>query len=169
MDFKTLYERISPRLKRIAKKHNGHGFFIDEEDLYQEMCLHLWNRFKNGKPFELSENYIVKSCEFHLLNYLRTKREKVKTLSLEETINENGDILKDIFPDKKEPLDNFIDKKLIIKAIKNNGLTEREKKIFSLLLKGHTVREIGRLLGISHVMVIKYKNRLIERYKKRLK
>jgi len=166
MDFATLLKKISPILKIIAKSHNGHGFFIDEEDLYQEMCVHLWSSFGNGASGGINTSYIVKSCEFYLLNYLRKAREKARIVSLEEPINEDGDTLKDILPDRKEPLDKFVERNLIIKDIRNNRLTRREREVLSLLLKGLTVREAGKELGVSHVMVVKVKNRIIKKWQK---
>lgn len=168
MDFETLLKKISPILKRIAKSHNGHGFFIDEEDLYQEMCIHLWSNFGDGTPGGVNTSYIVKSCEFYILNYLRKVREKARIVSLEEPINEDGDTLKDILPDRKEPLDKFIDRDLTIKDIRNNRLSRREREVFSLLLKGLTVREAGKELGVSHVMVVKVKNRIIKKWQRKI-
>ena len=168
MDFETLLKKISPILKRITKSRNGHGFFIDEEDLYQEMCIHLWGNFADGIPGGVNTSYIVKSCEFYILNYLRKAREKARIVSLEEPINEDGDTLKDILPDRKEPLDKFIDRDLTIKDIRNNHLGRRERKVFSLLLKGLTVRETGKELGVSHVMVVKVKNRIIKKWQRKI-
>ncbi len=171
MDFKTLYERISPRLriraKRIATNHNGHSLFIDDEDLYQEMCIHLWKKFKDGVPAGINEAYIVRGCEFHILNYLRKEREKIRILSLDQPINENGDTLKNVLSNRAESLDRSVDTKITIEHIRNNGLTKREKEVFSLLLEGYTVRETGKELGISHVMVIKYKQRIIKKCQRR--
>lgn len=164
MNFETLLKRISPRLKKIARNHNGHGFFIDEEDLYQEMCLYLWNNFKNGIPPGINDAYIVKGCEFHILNYLRREREKAIIVSLEEPLNEDGYTLKNVLPDTEEPLEKILDKGLTIEDIKNNAITKKEKEVFSLILGGYTVREIGEKLDISHVMVIKYKQRIINKW-----
>jgi len=44
----------------------------------------------------------------------------------------------------------------------NNGFSKREKDVFGLLLEGYTVREAGGKLGISHVMVVKLKNKIIK-------
>ena len=90
MDFETLFKKTSPRLKRIARSYNGRSFFIDEWDLYQEMFIHLWNNFKDGAPAGMNEAYIVKGCEFHILNYIRKEREKATIVSLEEPLNEDG-------------------------------------------------------------------------------
>ncbi len=167
MDFETLLKKISPILKIIAKSHNGHGFFIDEEDLYQEMCIHLWSNFADGVSGGVNTSYIVKSCEFYILNHLRKAREKARIVSLEEPINEDGDTLKDILSDTKEPLDKFVDRDLTIEAIRNNRLSKREREVFSLLLKGLTIREAGKELGVSHVMVVKVKNRIIRKWQKK--
>ncbi|MDP3790073.1 MAG: sigma-70 family RNA polymerase sigma factor [Candidatus Omnitrophota bacterium] len=161
MDFEKLYERIKPRLKKMARWHNGHGQFIDGDDLYQEMCAHLWNAYKDGVPEGINDAYIVKGCEFHILNYLRKHREKANIISMEQPINEEGDRLEDIIRDKGEPLEYSVEKKIAIEEIKNNGFSEKEKTVFSLLLEGRTIREVGMEVGISHVMVLKYKKNMI--------
>ena len=164
MDFRTVFQRIDPKLRRIAARHDGQGRFIDKDDLYQEMCAHLWNNYKYGVPEKYNDSYILKGCEFHILNYLRKEREGVPLLSLEEPINDEGDTLKDIVPDSGEALGEVINKEVTISDIMNNGFTKREKEVFSLLLKGYTVREIGGKLGVSHVMIVKIKRGLIEKY-----
>lgn len=167
MDFETLLKKISPRLRRIARNHNGHGFFIDKEDLYQEMCIHLWSNFKDGVSVGMNDAYVARGCEFHILNYLRKVREKVRIVSLEKPLNDNGGTLGDVLPDTKESLSNYIDRKITISDIKNNGITKKEKEVFSFILDGHTVREIGKKLDISHVMVVKYKQRIIEKWRRK--
>lgn len=167
MDFETLYKRISPRLKRIAQSRNGHGFFIGKEDLYQEMCIYLWNNFKDGVPAGINDAYIIRGCEFHILNYLRKEKEKAIIFSLEEPVNDNGDTLKDILPNRNEPLDKHADKKMVFDYIKNNGFSKQEKEVFSLLSAGYTTREIGKKLGISHVMVVKCKKRIINKWQRK--
>lgn len=163
MDFEKLYERIKPRLKKIARWHNGHGRFIDGDDLYQEMCAHLWNAYKDGIPDGINDAYIVKGCEFHVLNYIRKQREKASIISLEQPIGEEGDKVGDIIPDDAEPLEYTAEKNIAIEEIRNNGFSEKEKAVFSLLAEGRTAREAGARLGISHVMVLKYKKNLINR------
>ena len=167
MDFETLLKKISPRLKRIAKGHNGHGFFIDQDDLYQEMCIHLWNNFKGGVPDGINEAYVVRGCKFHLLNYLRKEREKATIVSLDEPINGEGNTLEDILQGRGEPLDNCIDRELTLENVRNNGLSKREQGVLSLLMESYTVREIGMRLGISHVMVVKLKKRIIKKWQRK--
>ena len=165
MNFYTLYEKINPRLKKIAKRYNGHSLFIDEDDLHQEMCIHLWDKYKDGAPVGINEAYIIKGCEFHILNYLRTHRNKVSIVSTEQPINENGDTIEDVLRDQRDPVTDVVDRKDKIDYIKNNGSSEKEKVVFLLLLEGKTVRGIGKEIGISHVMVLKYKKNLIKKYK----
>ncbi len=167
MDFNILFNKIAPKLKMIARRHNGHGFFIDEDDLYQEMCIRLWNNFKDGVPDGINEAYIARGCEFHILNYLRIKREKAHLISLEEPIGENGTTLKEFLPNKEESLDRYINRTITIDTIKNNGFSKREKEVFSLLLEGYTVREAGNKMGVSHVMVIKLKQSIIRKWKEK--
>ena len=162
MEFGELYKRISPRLERAACFYNRRGYYFDRDDLYQEMAGYLWDTYKDGVPEGLNDAYIVKGCEFHILNYMRKEKEKVYKVSLEAPINENGDTLKENIADGQESLDKKVDKKMLVDHIMNNGFSKREKDVFGLLLEGYTVREAGKRLGISHVMVVKLKNRLIK-------
>jgi RNA polymerase sigma factor (sigma-70 family) len=167
MDFKIMLEKITPALKAIARRHVLCGFF-DPDDLFQEMCLFLWNRFSGGMPIGVNEAYIIKACEFHILNYLRKGRPKASILSLDEIVTPEGLKLEDILEDKKTAYLSNADQNLSIDDIKNMGLTENEKKVFSLLLQGNTVREAAEELGISHVMVVKYKKRIIKKWQKKV-
>ncbi len=167
MDFRALYDRISPRLKRIARHYRTRCSPLGEEDLYQEMCCYLWGHFRDSRGEGMSDYYIAKGCEFYLLNYMRVHREKVSLSRLEEPINERGDMLKDVLADSSEGIDRVVERKMVIDDIMNNGFTKREKEVFGLLLKGHTVREAGERLGISHVMVVKSKKNLIEKWQRK--
>ncbi|MBN1872123.1 MAG: hypothetical protein JW800_06075, partial [Candidatus Omnitrophica bacterium] len=130
---------------------------------YQEMCLYLWTRFGEGVPIGMNEAYIIKGCEFHLLNFLRKGRKHVWMQSLDEPITEDGSTLKDIIPDIRNYVDALAETHLSIDDIKASGLTKKEQDVLSLLLKGYTSREIAGQLGISHVMVLKYKKKIIKK------
>ena len=167
MDFDTLLKKISPRLKWLTLSYNNRVRAFDGDDLYQEMCISLWSKFKDGVPEGLNEAYIVKGCRFHILNCLRKNRDKVILVSLEAPINDDGGRLEDVLSDTKESLDRRIERDLTVEEIKNNGFTPREKQVFSLSLEGYTVREVGKKLGISHVMVVKFRQRIIRKWQKK--
>ncbi len=167
MDFQGMLNKVSPRLKKMARNKRSYGFPIDQNDLYQEMCIYLWENYKQGMPAGVNEAYIVRGCLFHILNYLRKQRKKVALVSLQEPINQDGNTLQDVLPERKESLAKRIDKQITIEDIKNNGFTRREKDVFSLLLKGYTVREIGSQLSISHVMVVKLKQGIVKRWRRK--
>jgi len=161
MVFEELVKRISPKLKRITYKLNGHFSFFNEEDLYQEALLHLWQDFCLGKLDNKTDSYILQGCYFHLKNYIRKTRDKSNLVSLNAMIEEEGSNLEEILclENSKSCLAD-LENKILIQEIQNNGLTQREKEIFCLSLEGLTTREIGKKLGISHVMVIKIKKKL---------
>jgi len=164
MDFKVLLEKITPALRNVARKHLLKGFY-DENDLYQEMCLYLWQEYSEGLPIGINEAYVIKGCEFHMLNYLRKGRKKFRLISLDEPISEEGGTLKDVIPDPQNTLLSDLDNKLTIDDIRNKNLTKKESDVFSLLIKGYTVREIAEQIGISHVMVVKYKKKIMDKFK----
>jgi len=162
VNYDELYKKISPKLKRIARKHNGHGLFIDEDDLYQEMCIYLWDHYKDGMPTDVNESYVAKGCEFHILNYIRKNRNSASFVSMEQPLNDNGDMPGDVIAATTKPMDELLDKEITMDEIRNNGFSKKEKAVFFLLVEGRTAREVGERLHISHVMVLKYKKKLIK-------
>ncbi|MFH1692375.1 MAG: hypothetical protein ABIC68_07445 [Candidatus Omnitrophota bacterium] len=167
MNFYILLKRISPRLKNLSRyllRTQSAQSSFGADDIYQEMCLHLWQRFKNGVSPEFNDAYIVKSCEFHIRNFLRKKIDKLKPRSLEEPLGETGLLLKDTLISSLSHHNDCFNH-ILIEEIRKKISNEKEEGVFNLLLKGHTVRDIGKNLGISHVMVVKYKNRIVKRWK----
>lgn len=164
MNFERLYKRIAPRIKLMAYGIAGKNFNVslDEKDLFQEAVVYLWNNFRNGVPEGINDSYIIKGCKFHLLNYIRKKRNKAWFFSIDKPIDDQGNTLGDILPEASKPLRKLIDRNMAVEHIYNNGFSKKAKKVFSLLLKGYTVREVGEKVGISHVMVVKYKKQIID-------
>jgi len=170
MNFETLFTRISPRLKKLAVYHSRRNYFsVDAGDLYQEMSVYLWDNFKEEVPAVLNDAYIVKGCEFYILNYIRKQRKKAKIISLDMPLDETGCTLKDFLPDSKEPPECRIDANIVIEEINDSSTTEREKQVFVLLSKGYKIREVGKQLGISHVRVIKIKKNIVEKWREKSK
>ncbi|MDD5679810.1 MAG: sigma-70 family RNA polymerase sigma factor [Candidatus Omnitrophica bacterium] len=167
MDFKILLEKITPALRAIARKHVFYSFY-DAEDLFQEMCLFLWNNYSQGMPIGINEAYVIKGCEFHILNFLRKGRPKALILSIDEIVTPEGLKLGDVLEDKRNSRLTNADQNIGIEDIKNAGLTDREKRVFSLLLEGKTAREAAKELGISHVMVLKYKKKIMQKWQKKV-
>ncbi|MDD5291988.1 MAG: sigma-70 family RNA polymerase sigma factor [Candidatus Omnitrophica bacterium] len=163
MDFKILLERIKPALRAVARKYLLYGFH-DEEDLYQEMCLYLWQEYSEGLPIGINESYVIKGCEFHILNYLRKGKRRYRVVSIDEPVSAEGEALKDIIPDPRSAFLSDLDSRLTIEDIKSKKLTERERKVLSLLIEGHTVRDIAAQMGISHVMVVKHKKSIFKKF-----
>src|SRR3989338_3838077 len=101
MDFRILLEKITPALRFVARKHLLYSVY-DEEDLYQEMCLYLWQHYGYGLPIGINESYVIKGCEFHIQNFLRKGRPKVTLSSLDELVAPGGPTLGDILEDKRD-------------------------------------------------------------------
>lgn len=169
MCFNEVVNRISPKLKGITHKLNGRFTFFNEDDLYQEAMIHLWFAFRDGKLLNKNDSYILQGCNFHLRNYIRKTCDKAKLVSLENYIygeGESFDLNNVLSVEYSESNFENIDSKLLEDAIINNGLTEREKQVFRSSLDGLTTREIGSRLGISHVMVVKLRKKIKDKYKK---
>ena len=160
MLFNAVLQRISSRLKAIAHKYTGYCMFIDNDDLFQETSLHLWDRYQKGEIAGKNDAYLVQSCKFHILNYLRKNKPGVLLVSMDELMSDDGDTLKDTIPDiKAQPIASTVSDEMQVAEIRDSSASDKETTIMKLLEEGHTVREIGKKLGISHVMVIKYKKK----------
>ncbi len=157
MEFGKLLERFSPNIKSLISKTTYLPQFIDKNDLFQEITIHLFERWKRGELEEKTDSYIIISCYFHLKNYLRKHKEKAKIISLNEPVGERGDTLEDLIPDKKPLFDEKIDDAIFIQKL---TLTQREHDVARFLGEGYTLRDIGKKLGISHVMVLKIKEKI---------
>ena len=59
-------------------------------------------------------------------------------------------------------------KKLTFGEVKGE-LSEKEKNVFSLLLEGYTVREVGYKLRVSHVRIVKLKQGIVKKCQAKVK
>jgi len=160
-----LLKKITPTLKYVARRRFIPGFY-SEEDLYQEMCLYLWEHYGGGLPAGINEAYVIKGCEFDIRNFMRKERYGVKFSSIDEPIGDDGLTLGETLEDKKDNAELMIANKLTVDEINNMDLSGRERLVISYLLKGYTAREIAAELGISHVMVLKHKKAIIKKWEK---
>lgn len=168
--FEKLIRKINPKLKAITHRLNGRFTFFNDQDLYQEALLHLWLDYKADKLFDKTDSYILQGCYFYLQNYIRTVQDKRKIFSLDAIIGEDDATLEEILPAQDiEPYFDYLNSKIFVEKMQNNGLTMQEKKVLSFYLEGLTVREIGKRMNISHVRVIKLKNKIRQRYEKFLR
>ena len=164
MSFEMLVRKISPTLKRITRKLNGHYSFFNDEDLYQEALTHLWIDYKKGILDNKTDSYILQGCYFYLKNYLRKVHENAIFLSLNSPVGEDGMMLEEILSLEDTGFFDFLESKLQVEAAGEKCLTNREKEILSFFLEGMSMREIGHKLGISHVMVLKIRNKIKDKY-----
>jgi RNA polymerase sigma factor (sigma-70 family) len=164
MDFEGVVRRLSPTLKRITKRLNGHHSFFDDDDLYQEALSHLWVAHNKGSIDGKTDSYILQGCYYHLKNYLRKVREHGIFLSLNNPVGEDGVSLEDLLVSGNIKTLDHIEGKLEVESLEEKCLSRRECEVLSCFLEGMSMREIGSRLGISHVMVLKIKNRIRDKY-----
>jgi len=162
--FENIVSRISPVLRRITHRLNGHFAFFDDDDLFQEALIYLWLAFQNGILSDKTDSYILQGCYFHLKNYLRVTLDKAKLISLYQIIDEDDTALAEILPADNMSISNDIDDKLLAEEAELKGLTEQERRVLSFSMEGLTTREIGQRLGVSHVTVVKIKGKIRCKY-----
>ncbi|MEM5777537.1 MAG: sigma-70 family RNA polymerase sigma factor [Candidatus Aenigmatarchaeota archaeon] len=173
MNFEEFYKKFEQDLKREINSVSYYTSYIDKEDLFQEVALHLWNVWKENEFDKNTIFYILQSCKFYLKNYLRCIDDGLIKLSLDEELYGKEITLKEIIPDKSDQFSKLENKIFIDELLHNNSrLTAKEKQVLSILYKGfkskergYTIREIGSIIGISHVRVIKIKENLKRKIK----
>ncbi|MGB9677505.1 MAG: sigma-70 family RNA polymerase sigma factor [Candidatus Ratteibacteria bacterium] len=149
MEYIELIEKINEGLIKICKKLEKECYIFDYEDLLQEIYIYLWEEWIKGNLNSKSHSYILRGCYLYLKNFIR-KNEKNNKISFEIPFENNDIYLKHT--------EYQIDKILKI-------LDEREEKILNLILEGYTYREIGKTLGISHIMVLKILKKIRDKIK----
>jgi len=164
MNFEYIVHRVSPTLRRIAHRLNGRFSFMDEDDLFQEALLHLWVECGKGELADKTESYILQGCYFYLKNYIRKVQDHAILLSLSSSIDDEGTPLQEVLMMEDESSFDYAESRMEVEAMEEQGMTEREKEVLSLALEGLTTREIGNKLGVSHVSVVKVRNRIKEKY-----
>ncbi len=159
-NFEQIIARLTPTLKRITHKLNGHFAFFNDDDLCQEALIHLWARFREGKLCDKTDSYILQGCYYHLKNYIRVAMDKTKTLSLENPIDDDGTMLGEVIPaDGRSPAE-LAEKETLSEELGRIGLEKRELEVIEMFMTGLTTREIGVRLGISHVAVVKLRHKI---------
>ncbi len=159
-EFEEMARKLTPTLRRIAHKMNGHFTFFNDDDLVQEALTHLWVLFQKGILADKTDSYILQGCYFHLKNYLRIRLDKATLISMNMLIDGDETVLEDLLPVEDNRSREMLEGKTLYDSIKASGLGQRETAVLSLLLEGLTTREIGKRLGISHVMVVKIKAKI---------
>ena len=159
-NFEDLIRKLSPTLRGITHKLNGHFTFFDEDDLFQEALEHLWIHYNQKKLGDKTDSYVLQGCYFHLKNYIRKTMDKAKLISLQK-LNEDGDSSIETFLGYEDRrIEENADNASISESEAVKKMTGRERVIFKLSMDGSTVREIGKELGISHVMVVKIRKNM---------
>jgi DNA-directed RNA polymerase specialized sigma subunit len=105
-----------------------------------------------------------------------TAKDSLKLLNLDEPFGSSDSSddagsdsmsrLEDMLPDGLPGMREFFESKALYEKIMNNGLSTLEKDIVRYLYNGYTVREIGSILGLSHVMVVKHKKQIADKVTK---
>ncbi|MBN1354320.1 MAG: sigma-70 family RNA polymerase sigma factor [Candidatus Omnitrophica bacterium] len=164
MYFEELAGRISPKLRAIAKKLERREAFFDADDLYQESLILLWEKSRKGELDDKTDSYILQGCFYFLKNYIRvtykTLDRNSKSIDELSKNNENGKTGLTI----KDPENRFAF--MVVDILVEDilpSLTGREKEVFLLSIDEMTSREIGKILGISHVMVVKIGKKIREK------
>ncbi len=159
MNTGELIKELDCKLKAIAFKLARQYQNYDSEDLLQEMYLYLWENYNQHSGENLTNSYILQGCWFHIKNFIRNSNKSFSHYSLDYSPEKGEGCLGDSIQEETEEGPSF-DFNYSVYEVMNNGLSKREKNIFSLILEGYTLREIGEKLQISHVMVYKIKNRI---------
>jgi RNA polymerase sigma factor (sigma-70 family) len=166
MSFDVLIKRISPTLRRITQKLNGHFTFMDHDDLFQEAMLHLWVDFQNDQLNDKTDSYLLQGCFYHLKNYIRKVQDSATLVSLSSVTDEEAVRLEEILEADDIAAFDYVDGKMQVEALLETDMSQRERDVLAYSMEGMTTREIGGKLGVSHVAVVKVRNRIKERWER---
>jgi RNA polymerase sigma factor (sigma-70 family) len=148
--------RTQELLRRIVRRLNRIGTG-QEDDLVQEGMIHLWH-VEERRPNQ-SPSWYFQSCQFHLLNHLRSGRsvdsskrgqqqvafpaEHTETATLQMWINDGAGLSQ-------------VSAQEIV-GLLERWLTPSKIPVLRGLAEGFGVREIARRIGTSHQTVSKHR------------
>ncbi|MCX5711850.1 MAG: hypothetical protein NTY47_02120, partial [Candidatus Omnitrophica bacterium] len=140
MEFADLNKKISPILKRITYRLGTKFAVFSPDDLYQEAMVKLWLDFQAGKLDDKTQSYILQGCYFHLKNFLRKHYRENRLVSLDNLLSKDNEnqVKESSILGQQESCRSQAHADFLLEAIRNNGLTKREKEVFFLALDGRT-------------------------------
>ena len=157
-EFELFLKKLTPKLRGIAYKLNRGFYSLDEQDLFQEAMIFLWEGYRRGEFGDKTESYVLQGCYFHLQNHIRMCRDRINRICLDVPAEEGRSVEERITPaGAHEDFLESLNSRLLAEVISNNGLSVREKALLPLFAEGLTTRQIGAKVGISHVRVVKMK------------
>jgi RNA polymerase sigma factor (sigma-70 family) len=134
------------------------------KDLMQEMFLHLV-RVQGDRPGQ-TQSWYVQSCEYQARNYLKLGRSVDSHKRASRLIpfgqayqSDDGSLM--FVVEATDPLDLHAEVAIQdIVDLMTTQLTEQQRRILFMLIKGFGVREIARLLQVSHPAVVKHRRKI---------
>jgi len=102
----------------------------------------------------------------NLKNYIRMMQDKATFISINVPVGDEEVNVEEFLPVHEMDNVNRILGELDIEMLEKRYLSMREKEILEFFLEGMSMREIGKKLGISHMMVWKIRNRIKGKYLK---
>jgi RNA polymerase sigma factor (sigma-70 family) len=172
---------ISPTLTRIANRYNDANPVQDADDLYQIMCLAIFERALADPEFLYQTNaYIIGWGAFALKKAARCKTaDRALPFSQVGTCNKHGDTMADTIPDpdQLDPLEVVIETEdtwndayigeIDIAASRLRraiaGLAADESEIITAYCAGKTKAEIARDMEVSKSNITHRMHRIIRK------
>lgn len=162
----------------ISKKFENSE--VELEDLISVGSIGLIkaiNSYKSDKNIKIA-TYASKCIENEILMHLRKVSKQKKEISLNESLNIDGDgnelLISDIIPNDDDP-ENDLLQKLEVKVLWNilKTLSKREQKIMMMRfgLNGKqelTQKEVAERLGISQSYISRLEKKIVSRIKKEM-
>ena len=155
MEFNKIVKKFNPKIRAIARRLDGKYTVFNDDDLYQEAVIYLWGKHNQDELHDKTDSFILQGCFFNMQNYIRTSHKSLdrNSVSMNAPINKEGNTYEDLLADTDiESVSSNITNRSLMNDVREK-LNERELKVLSYSYNGMTTREIGGLIGVSHVMV----------------
>lgn len=154
--FKSIYDRLAPKLVAFAKSWSGDKVFA--EDIVQEAFFQVWQKREKIIEVDKIEPLLYTIVRNNLINHYQKKLKEQNYLAA----------IPDISVDEEETSSNKQRLNLVKKHIE--ALPSKSKKIFLMSKKdGLTYQEIATELSISPKSVEKHISKALKFLRERLK
>ena len=148
----------------IWKSAQNYGYSLTKqeiEDIFSDSYLKAATKIQNTEEIELKYPlaWFTRIVFLTLMNFLRKKKHKTKAIDIQEL--EDLRMMNMVY----ETIDRHMNDD-IIKKLMDKHLTEDEKKVVEMNVKGYSYEEISKALNRTQESVRQLKSRAIKKIKK---
>lgn len=146
------------------------NYYEEIEDIRQIALMELWQCVGNWDHTHALTTYAYSCIQNKINMYLRHVRKHEKNISINTVIhsdkNGNDQTISDLIKDPDDCIFRLLDDINAERVLDNIYLTEKERQVINLRMKGFSQKQVGKIMNLSQSRIsgiqLKIKNKINE-------